>query len=94
MVTVKGQNQNLHCNLWVILTKLIILNFFKTEIATGKTVEIKECTQSTLYLCCKIDLINTENDPCNKLTSCANPKDSTNISCDPRKQNGDYMCQV
>ncbi len=66
----------------------------KTEIATGVSVEIEECIQDTIYLCCKIEMAYTDNDPCNKVTSCVNPKDGAIIFCDPNNQNGDYMCQV
>ncbi len=77
-----------------IKEKFICFIFLKTEIATGLTVEAVTCTQDTMYLCCNIDLVNTNNNPCNKVTSCANPKDSNTRTCDPTKQNGDYICQV
>jgi hypothetical protein len=39
-------------------------------------------------------MVNTGHDPCNKVTSCVNPKDGTNVICNPNKKNGDYLCQV
>ncbi len=66
----------------------------KTIIATGETVEIGTCIQDTNYLCCEIDLDNSGIDPCNKVTSCANPKDGDTRTCTPNTLNGDYMCQV
>ncbi len=39
-------------------------------------------------------MAHTGHDPCNKVTSCVNPKNGTTLICDPNKQNGDYLCQV